>query len=61
MLGNVQVTTRLVGAACPALYWTLAALLERPPSARSRLALLAFVGVYGGGGAVLHANAYPWM
>ena len=46
-LGNVQVTTRLVVAACPALYWTLATLLERSPPAWSRLARLAFVGVYG--------------
>ena len=67
LVSNVQVTTRLVGAACPALYWYMAELLLLRKktngwlsSRRLRMLLLVYLGLFTIVGTALHSNGFPW-
>ena len=75
LCGNVQITTRLVGAACPPLYWCMAQVLllsssdrddsPRPghtwlSGPRPRRWLLVYLGAYSIVGTALHSNFFPW-
>ena len=74
LMGNVQVVTRLVAAACPPFYWYMAhlALLRGQSAIRGRAAgdwlgslklrraLCTYIAVFVSVGTVLHANHFPW-
>ena len=68
LCANVQVTTRLVGAACPPVYWTMAyVLLRRGDPSRSWLGgesrrawMLRYLSAFALIGTALHANDFPW-
>ena len=72
LFANVQVVTRLVGAASPPVYWYLAHLLLRRGdgghgggaswlrSERLRVCAIGYVGVFVVVGTALHSNALPW-
>ena len=67
LVSNVQVTTRLVGAACPALYWYMAEMLLLRKktngwlsSRRLRTMLLVYLGLFTIVGTALHSNGFPW-
>ncbi|KAL1528603.1 hypothetical protein AB1Y20_009941 [Prymnesium parvum] len=69
---HIQITTRLVGAACAPLYWHMA-ILSQPPRAykkskrpllkwklEGRVLVHAHSLIYVFAGTVLHANFFPW-
>ena len=59
---NVQVTTRLVGAACAPYYWAMAHVLRSPAYGRAaRRAVCAHVLGYAVCGTVAHANFLPFV
>ena len=61
LVANVQVTTRIVCAACPPVYWRMAhVLLRRGGSDRLRAWMLAYLGVFTIVGTALHSNGFPW-
>ena len=72
LVSNVQIITRLVGAACPPVYWYMAhALLRRGgdehgalaswlSSERLRRWMVGYVGACVLIGTALHSNAFPW-
>ncbi len=63
-----QIATRLLGAACPALYWSVASRLleeeKREGKSKSRLsfrrAIVVYCVVYNAVGPLLHCNFLPW-
>ena len=57
LIANVQVSTRLLAAACPAWYWHITTLL-RQDAQRPRL--LAYLCGFNILGTALHANFLPW-
>eukprot|EP00040_Diaphanoeca_grandis_P032462 m.196728 g.196728 ORF g.196728 m.196728 type:complete len:571 (+) comp32631_c0_seq3:180-1892(+) len=58
---NVQVTTRVVFASCPAIYWHLSLLLLDPQTPRQKKRLIVmYLGVYNVLGPLLHCNFLPW-
>lgn len=68
LCANVQVTTRLVGAACPPVYWVMAHILLRRETRSSRWLggrqMSAWVARYAAAyvviGTALHSNGFPW-
>ena len=68
LLANVQVTTRIVGAGCPPVYWYTAHLLrDDEPGAPKRgwrplvrSSLRFYVAAYWTCGIILHSNSFPW-
>ena len=62
LVAHVQIGTRLLCAACPAVYWHMAVLLESHGT-RARLVrslLVVFLVVYNAVGPALHVNHFPW-
>ena len=59
LVANVQVTTRLASAACPAYYWYMALCLRS--CRRGRWLVLAHVLGYAVCGTVAHVNFLPFV
>ena len=59
-LAHVQISTRLICSACPAIYWYMSALVLRDSSKGLGLYLLIYLAIFNILGVILHVNALPW-
>ncbi len=57
---NIQVTTRLLAAACPPFHWVIGRILSGDEGPRAKTIVTLWLASYTILGAVLHANFYPW-
>ena len=57
-VAHVQITTRLLCAASPVVYWQMACLVER--GGRPARAIVVWIVAYNIIGPFLHGASYPW-
>ncbi len=60
LFANVQVTTRLIAAACPAFHWSIGRILSGDEGRYAQTNVKRWLTSYIIIGSVLHANMYPW-
>ncbi len=59
-VAHVQITTRLLLAACPLMYFGIVDLIIAQEEKSTRPWVLVFVVLFSVGGAALHCNFFPW-
>ncbi len=57
---NIQVTIRLLAAACPPFHWVIGRILSGDEGPRAKTIVTLWIASYTILGTVLHANFYPW-
>ena len=59
-VAHVQITSRLLLAACPLMYFGIVDLIIAQEEKSTRPWVLVFVVLFSVGGAALHCNFFPW-